>query len=200
MNYLKLLLFLFCISLHPITAECQTKAKVKTQKAVQVAKLNVPLFGKSIKVDDGDTFIFLDKNNRQIKIRIEGIDAPEKGMPYARKSKEYLAGLLLNQDLVVVGKSYDQYKRMVAQISVGKQDVSAAMIASGYAWHYKKFNQEKKLSDLELKAKSQRLGLWQENSPMPPWKVRAYRRAGYSDAEFRMLRKQNSPAIRKYLE
>lgn len=200
MNYLKLLLLLACFSLQPITAECQTKAEIKPKKAPQIANLNVRIYGKSIKVDDGDTFIFLDKNNRQIKIRIEGIDAPEKGMPYARKSKEYLEALLLNRDLVVVGKSYDQYKRLVAQISVGKQDVSEAMISSGLAWHYKKYNQDKKLADLELKAKSQQLGLWQESSPMPPWKVRTYRRAGYSDAEFRMLRKQNSPAIKKYLE
>ncbi|HTO16034.1 MAG TPA: thermonuclease family protein [Edaphocola sp.] len=163
-------------------------------------KINGFYKGKSIKVSDGDTFIFLSQSNRKFAIRIEGIDAPEKGMPYARKATDYLAAMLKNQSIIIKVISIDQYGRLVARIIVDNKDVSKEMIAAGYAWHFKKYNKENELKNLEIKARAQKRGLWQEQHPLAPWVVRAHRRAGYSDKEFRKLREQNDPRIRKFLK
>lgn len=170
------------------------------KQAVVALKVNKSYKGKSIKVDDGDTFTFLSSRKSTFRIRLDGIDAPEKGMPYAKKSKEFLAALLLDQVLELQVVSVDRYGRYVCKVFCNGQDVNLLMVQAGYAWHYKQYNREQSLSRAETKAREQKAGLWQNKNPLAPWTVRAYRRAGYSDAHFSELRKQNSPEIQKFLQ
>ncbi|OJV54943.1 MAG: hypothetical protein BGO31_16530 [Bacteroidetes bacterium 43-16] len=190
------LLLIACISMQPNVVQAQ-----QTQVAQSIPlKVNKIYKGKSIKVDDGDTFTFLSKSKTPYKIRLDGIDAPEKGMPYAKKAKEYLAALLLCQDIEIRIVSIDRYGRYIAKVSCAHKDLSLVMLEAGYAWHYKQYNQEASLATAAEKARQQQTGLWQEKAPLAPWTVRAYRRAGYSDLEFQKLRKQNSPEIRRFIE
>lgn len=177
-----------------------TYAQKTEQQPTVALKQNRTYKGKSIKVDDGDTFTFLSRRKVSYRIRLDGIDAPEKGMPYAKKAKEYLAALLLNQEIELRILSADRYGRYVGKVYCKGQEVSLLMLRAGYAWHYSKYNQEVIFFEAEHKARDQKTGLWQNEHPLAPWTVRAYRRAGYSDLRFQQLRKQNSPEIRKFLQ
>ncbi|HRP89207.1 MAG TPA: thermonuclease family protein [Edaphocola sp.] len=191
---------IFLLIIHPFYSTAQKIAYEKVSKKYSPFLIGSVQKGKSIKVDDGDTFVFLSKSNRKFAIRIDGIDAPEKGMSYARRSKQYLAELLKDKEISVRILDIDQYGRYVGRIIVERHDVSELMIASGYAWQYRKYNKDSILRNLETKARNQKSGLWKEANPLAPWVVRAYRRAGYSDKEFRRLREANSPLIKKFLE
>lgn len=172
----------------------------QAQQAVVALKVNKRYKGKSIKVDDGDTFTFLSSGKSTYRIRLDGIDAPEKGMPYAKKSKEFLAALLLDQTIELHVVSVDRYGRYVCKVYCNGDNVNLLMVQAGYAWHYKQYNRDYVLAQAEVKAREQKKGLWQNKNPLTPWTVRAYRRAGYSDARFSELRKQNSPEIQKFLQ
>lgn len=186
------LLSCFCLPAKDVFAQ-------QEKQTVVALKVNNRYRGKSIKVDDGDTFTFLSNSKKTYRIRLEGIDAPEKGMPYAKKAKEFLAALLLDQAIELRVISIDRYGRYVCKIFCNGRDVNLLMVQAGYAWHYHRYNQDQVLSQAEAKARAQQAGLWQSKHPLAPWTVRAYRRAGYSDARFSELRKQNSPEIQKFL-
>lgn len=138
------------------------------------------IVGKVIAVADGDTFTVL-QNNRQVRIRIDGIDAPEKGMPYAKSSKKYLSGLCFGKFVTVKTVKIDRYGRSVSRVALPDgRDVSTEMIRAGYAWHYKKYSNDKALSDLEIRARMNKIGLWKDAHPVAPWKVRQMHRKGIS--------------------
>ncbi len=131
-----------------------------------------PLFALSSKVvsiHDGDTIMVL-QGKRQIKVRLFGIDAPELKQPYGKKSKQFLANLIAGKVVEVEENSKDRYKRTISIVYLGNTDINAQMVANGYAWAYRKFS--KKYTAQESKAKSQRLGLWRDEEPIPPWEWR----------------------------
>ena len=73
-------------------------------------------------VTDGDTITLLDVDNRQHKIRLDGIDAPELGQPFGRASKQHLAELLANREAVAECSKIDRYRREVCRVLVGGAD------------------------------------------------------------------------------
>ena len=138
--------------------------------------------GKIVKVLDGDTYDLLLADNTKIRIRMEGIDAPESGMPYGRKATDYLKALTQNQKTVKVSLSNkDQYGRYVSYTYLEDgRELSREMIKAGYAWHYKQYNKDKELADLEKEARDAKRGLWQDKTPVAPWDVRRMKRQGQS--------------------
>ena len=131
-----------------------------------------PLFAfsaKVIKTSDGDTITVL-QGKQQIKVRLFGIDAPELKQPYGKKSKQFLANLIAGKVVEVDENGKDRYKRTIGTIYLSNTDINAQMVESGYAWAYCKFSKE--YTAQESKAKSQRLGLWRDQEPIPPWEWR----------------------------
>jgi len=140
--------------------------------------LNPPT--KVISIADGDTFTIL-QNNQQTKIRIDAIDAPEKGMPYYKVSKQYLSDLCFGKSVTVKVSKIDRYGRSVARITLSDgRDISTEMIKAGMAWHYKKYSNDKVLAALEVAARSKRAGLWLDKNPIAPWDIRKLHRRGIS--------------------
>ena len=127
------------------------------------------LSGKVVSIHDGDTITIL-QNKTQIKVRLFGIDAPELKQPYGKKSKQFLANLIAGEVVEVEENGKDRYKRTIGTIYLNGADINAQMVANGYAWAYRKFS--KKYTPQESKAKSQKLGLWQDKEPVPPWEWR----------------------------
>lgn len=125
---------------------------------------------KVIKISDGDTITILTQQHEQIKVRLYGIDAPELKQPYGKKSKQFLANLIAGKVVEVDENGKDRYKRTIGTIYLDGKDINAQMVANGYAWAYRKFS--KKYTAQESKAKSQKLGLWQDKEPIPPWEGR----------------------------
>ena len=124
---------------------------------------------KVVSIHDGDTVTIL-QNKRQIKVRLFGIDAPELKQPYGKKSKQSLANLIAGEVVEVEENGKDRYKRTIGTIYLNGTDINAQMVASGYAWAYRKFS--KKYTPQESQAKKQRLGLWRDKEPIPPWEWR----------------------------
>jgi endonuclease YncB( thermonuclease family) len=140
------------------------------------------LVGVVVGVSDGDTVTVLDAGKKQWKIRLMGIDAPEKKMPYGQQSKKHLSDLVFNKQVAVEYSKKDKYGRTVGKIVVAGGDANLEQLKAGLAWHYKKYEREQDLQDrliyaeAEEQARAGRLGLWSDPSPVPPWDWRKQQR------------------------
>jgi endonuclease YncB( thermonuclease family) len=147
------------------------------------------LAGRVVGVSDGDTVTVLDVDHRQHKIRVAGIDAPEKKQAFGQRSKANMSALVFNREVDIVGNKRDRYGRTVAKVMVAKPDCLSAdcpktedaglrQIEGGLAWWYRKYAKEQSRQDradyeaAELRARSQAIGLWSEKDPEPPWEFR----------------------------
>lgn len=132
---------------------------------------------------DGDTITVLDDQRVQHKIRLAGIDAPEKSQAFGQRSKAFLSSLVFSKPVVVETQKTDRYGRTVGKVLVGDRDASLALVVAGLAWHYKKYEAEQSTSDrmiyasAEQDARVARQGLWADPSAMPPWEWRAQKRS-----------------------
>ncbi len=142
--------------------------------------------GQVVAVADGDTVTVLDGRKRQHKIRLTGIDAPEKSQPYGNVSRQHLAGLVFGREVRANCPKKDRYQRQLCKIEVDGRDVNLAQLAAGMAWHYKAYGKDQGLFDftgyalVELEARYRRRGLWADPRPQAPWKYRQAKRAASS--------------------
>ncbi|MBE3610511.1 thermonuclease family protein [Campylobacter californiensis] len=137
-----------------------------------LAMLYASLFafvGKVVSIHDGDTITIL-QGKQQIKVRLHGIDAPEKKQAYGNKSRQFLSNLIAGKEVEVKEKGKDRYKRTIGTIYLNGTDINAQMVASGYAWAYVKFSKD--YIKQEREARRQKLGLWRDKKPIPPWEFR----------------------------
>jgi endonuclease YncB( thermonuclease family) len=136
------------------------------------------LIGRVVAVADGDTITILDASNTQYKIRLAGIDAPEKGQPFGRVSRQRLADTVFTKTVQVEWSKRDRYGRIVGKVIADGKDVCLLQIESGLAWHYAKYEREqspadrKAYADAEIRAREQKRGLWMDAHPVPPWEWR----------------------------
>jgi endonuclease YncB( thermonuclease family) len=134
--------------------------------------------GLVVGVADGDTITVLDQQKNTYKIRLQGIDAPEKKQAFGEKSKQSLHDLVHSKQVRIEYDKEDKYGRIVGKVTVVDVDVCLQQLVLGMAWHYKKYQNEQSVSDralyseTELKSKSLKLGLWTDDTPMPPWEFR----------------------------
>jgi endonuclease YncB( thermonuclease family) len=137
--------------------------------------------GRAVKILDGDTYDLLLENNTTIRIRMDGIDAPEKGMPFSKASKKYLGELCQGQTIKVKKSTEDRYGRIIgfSYLEDGRE-LSHEMLKAGFAWHYKQYNSDSELAALENEARQARTGLWKDKNPMAPWENRKLHRQGIS--------------------
>ena len=140
---------------------------------------------KVLRVVDGDTVHVEDEAGKKFKVRLTGIDAPEKNQSYGLASTYHLRELLLNKIVFLKSKprkgmpySVDRYKRVLAKIILDGRDINLSQILNGYAWHFKRYQNQQSPKDRELysqaeiDAKKNELGLWGEKNPIAPWKWR----------------------------
>ena len=144
-------------------------------------------------VADGDTVTVLDADKSQHKVRVAGIDAPEKAQPFGQRAKQRMSTLVFGKEVRLEGDKRDRYGRTVAKVWVSPPDcqrcpktldAGLAVLTSGLAWHYKKYQNEQSPEDRERyafsedEARSKHAGLWAEANPAPPWEWRKSRRSG----------------------
>ncbi len=123
-------------------------------------------------VHDGDTLTGLDDAKTQHKIRLDAIDAPELGQPFGQASKKALSQKVFGKDVVVTVKTRDKYGRTVGHVLINGRDVNLEMIEEGMAWHYVKYDHNKRLQEAEQQARAAKRGLWQDPGSEPPWDFR----------------------------
>lgn len=129
--------------------------------------------GKVIKVADGDTIAIQTLNNEKIKIRLYGIDAPEKKQEYGIKSLDVLKKLSYGKTVDIEVKEKDQYGRTVGIVFLNGEEVNLKMIETGNAWYYKKYAKDQiSYANAEAEARKNKLGLWSFDKQMSPWEYR----------------------------
>lgn len=131
------------------------------------------LSGKVIAIMDGDTFKLLTAENNTVKIRLNGIDAPEKGQDFSSASKAYLGKLLAGTNIRVVDKGRDKYGRTIGDVYTSNGLlVNLELVKAGMAWHFLKYSHDPQLAAAEQEARQHKTGLWQLAEPIAPWDYR----------------------------
>lgn len=134
--------------------------------------------GRVVGVTDGDTITVLDKSNVQHKVRLSGIDAPEKAQAYGQRSKQSLSAAVFSKQVSVESSKRDRRGREIGKITVDGQDANLSQIRQGMAWHYKAYEKEQSPADrsayaqAETEARIHRSGLWIDTNPIAPWDFR----------------------------
>ncbi|MDD2462505.1 MAG: thermonuclease family protein [Desulfobulbus sp.] len=135
---------------------------------------------KVVSVADGDTITVI-RDGRQVRIRLYGIDTPEKGQDYGQKARDLTASLVAGRIVEVEQKDIDQYGRVVGLVKIDNQNLNEMIIQNGFAWVYRQYCKEKFCSGwivLEQTARQQKKGMWSSPVVIPPWEWRASKRRG----------------------
>ena len=133
------------------------------------------LKGKVVRIADGDTFTLLDANNNQIRIRLHGIDCPEKGQDCYQVAKDYLGKLVFQKVVYVENLDTDRYGRTIGRVWINGVDVNLALLRNGLAWHYKHYDKFKEYAEAESQARKEKLNIWSRSDAIAPWDYRRKR-------------------------
>ncbi len=123
---------------------------------------------------DGNTITVLHNTNTQHRIRLQGIDAPERKQAFGNASRKHLATLVAGKEVTVEWAKRGRYGRIVGFVIVDRQDVNLAQVKAGMAWFYRYYQKElsaenrKLYAQAEDEARANKKGLWQDKNPMPP--------------------------------
>lgn len=142
--------------------------------------------GKVVYVDDGDTVVLLVEGNKQKRVRLSSIDAPESshtnkekgriGQPYSEPATKFLASLVKGRPVNARCIELDRYGRSICELFVDGVSVNRQMVEHGWAWANVaaggRYLRDKNLPALEAKARAARLGLWGGQHPVEPWEWR----------------------------
>jgi micrococcal nuclease len=129
------------------------------------------LVGKVVSIADGDTFTMLVENSL-IRIRLHGIDCPEKGQDFSNVAKEFLSNYVFGKVVTVQQMDVDRYGRTIGMVIIDGANVNEELLRAGLAWHYKQYDKNPQWAKLEDEARMSKRGLWQKANPIAPWDYR----------------------------
>jgi endonuclease YncB( thermonuclease family) len=129
------------------------------------------LAGRVVTVHDGDTLTLLVERT-QVRVRLAGIDAPERGQPYANAARRSLAARVAGREVTVDVRGRDNFGRALGVVRVDGEDVNRAQVRDGWAWVFRRFEHDGVLLALEDEARRGRRGLWRDAHPEAPWAFR----------------------------
>lgn len=159
---------------------------MRTPKHIRIALLLVLVLGLAafsadfsgtvVGITDGDTIDVL-RNRRQIRVRLHGIDAPERGQAFSERAHQFTAQLAFRKTVTIRVLDTDRYGRTVAEVILADGRIlNHELVKAGFAWWYRDYApNDHNLRLLEEDARRNRLGLWQHKEPIPPW---SWRRRG----------------------
>ena len=119
-------------------------------------------------ISDGDTLTCLTKGNKQIKVRLAEIDAPEKKQAFGQKSKKALSDMVYLRDVRLSLKGQDRYQRTLAIVYYQDKNINLEMVKQGMAWAYKQYSHDPIYLQAQENAQAKRIGLWADNNPIEP--------------------------------
>jgi micrococcal nuclease len=136
------------------------------------------VIGTVTRVADGDT-LTIEKDGRRERIRLCGIDAPEKSQPLGQESKQALERMALGKQVAFTAIEKDRYGRTVAEVFVlGEPEhfINGDMVEAGLAYHYAQYSGKcpngNAIAEAETLAKSKRSGVWADARAIKPWDYR----------------------------
>lgn len=132
------------------------------------------LAGRVTRVIDGDTLDVLLSTGR-IRVRLQGVDAPERDQPGGPQATQWLQQRVLDHDVLIEPVSQDRYERMVAILHLGDANLNHELLRSGHAWAYRRYLRaaDRVFCDIEFAARREQAGLWGLAGPRAPWEFRA---------------------------
>ena len=131
---------------------------------------------KVVGVKDGDTFVVLNEK-KEIVVRLEHIDAPEKNQPFGNKAKQFASDFCFGKTVVVIGNGKkDRNGRWIGEIFFKNQNLGKELVRNGLAWHFKRYSKSENYADLEMEARKNKRGLWKEKEPIAPWEWRKFKK------------------------
>ena len=155
------------------------------------------LEGRIVRIVDGDTLIVLDVHNTQHRVRLAGIDTPERGQPFGNRAKQNLSRLTGGQEAEVEWNKKDRWGRLIGTVWVRSPDTKCqdnecpktldagmAQLTQGFAWQFKRYaheqpeEQRERYAFAEHEARAKRVGVWSDPDSIPPWEWRKKRRSG----------------------
>lgn len=151
-----------------------SSTSTKTAKKVDTQRLS----GLVVRIVDGDTIDILNSEHTLSRVRLQGIDAPEKSQPFGDLSGDHLATLINGKDITIEWRKRDRWGRIVGKILFAGDDVCLEQVKSGFAWHFKRYENEQSEEDRQLYAEAERaarcqkIGLWSGSNQTPPWEIR----------------------------
>lgn len=131
--------------------------------------------GRCVGVSDGDTVTLL-VGRKEEKVRLFGIDAPEKAQPFGLRAKQYASSLVFGRQVTLERSDTDRYGRTVGKVFVNGRSLNEEMLRAGLAWHYAAYSHDPGFAMLERRARLERRGLWADPIPVPPWEFRRVKR------------------------
>lgn len=159
---------------YPVDAKV---AKALDEAAEKEATKVKVIIGRCTRVSDGDTIHVVTDGNVKYKVRLDRIDAPEKGQPNGKESTAYLSSLIRGKTVRVEWQKKDRYGRVLGIVFLDKVDVNLQMVAAGNAWHYSYFDKTSEYASAEAEARQNRRGLWSaDEKPINPYEWRRSKR------------------------
>ena len=136
------------------------------------------LSGRVVAVHDGDS-LTLQVQGRKVRVRLDGIDAPEPGQRFGMSATRSLASICRGKEAIVNDRGKDEAGRVVGSVACGGVDANAEQVKRGMAWVFRTYLPlGSPLYELESNARLRGLGLWRDSDPVPPWEWRKKRAAG----------------------
>jgi micrococcal nuclease len=124
-------------------------------------------------ITDGDTIKVL-KDGTEYKIRLRGIDCPEKSQPFGKQAKLLTSQLAFNKDVSVIESGQDRYGRIIGDVILADHtSLSQDLVRAGYAWWYRQYApKDRTLAYAEADAKLDNIGIWSARYTQTPWDYR----------------------------
>lgn len=131
------------------------------------------LTGKVVAVADGDTFTLLTPEKKQVKIRLYGIDCPERKQDFGTKARQFTSDMVFSKSVSIKIMDVDRYGRTIGIVMLSDGRVlNRELLGAGLAWHYKYYDKSKEFADLEKNARCLKKGLWSMGNAVAPWEFR----------------------------
>ena len=127
--------------------------------------------GKVVGVADGDTITVMHDGKGE-KIRLYGIDCPEKKQAFGSKAKQFTSDKVFGQTVAIRPINKDRYGRTIGWVSYDGKSLNDELLKAGLAWHYKRYSKDQSLAELEDYARGKKIGLWSDPHAVPPWEFR----------------------------
>ena len=145
-----------------------------------VPTLAADFTGPVVSVLDGDMIEVLHHTNRE-RIRLSGVDCPEKGQAFGTRAKQATSGLVFGKDVIMQPHGRDNHGRTLADVFLPDgTHVNHELVKDGWCWWYQKYApKDLVLRQLEQEAREYKKGLWSEPHPVPPWLFRRLRSGAY---------------------
>lgn len=129
----------------------------------------VSYFGQVVAVSDADT-IKVSSFGRIIKVRLNGVDSPDKYQTYSQEAIEFTENIALGKRVMVITNDEEMLDWTVADVILSdKTNLGRELIKAGFAWWNIHLFEDKTLQMLEMEARNKKLGLWQDKLALPPW-------------------------------